>query len=93
MRRKLARWLEQVFRVSERRASRLMQLGRSSLRYCSRRPPQEALRRRLRELASVYVRYGYRRLTVLLRREGWKANAKRVYRLYTEEGMQVRTNM
>jgi putative transposase len=37
------------------------------------------------------VRYGYRRLTVLLRREGWKVNAKRIYRLYREEGLIVRT--
>ncbi len=46
---------------------------------------------RLRELAGSRVRYGYRRLTVLLRREGRKVNAKRVYRLYCEEGLQVRT--
>ena len=46
---------------------------------------------RLRELAASRVRYGYRRLTVLLRREGWAVNAKRVYRLYCEEGLQVRT--
>ena len=47
---------------------------------------------RLRELAASRVRYGYRRLTVLLKREGWNVNAKRVYRLYTEEGLLVRTN-
>jgi putative transposase len=46
---------------------------------------------RLRDLAGSRVRYGYRRLTVLLRREGWAVNAKRVYRLYREEGLQVRT--
>jgi putative transposase len=46
---------------------------------------------RLRELAATRVRYGYRRLTVLLRREGRQVNAKRVYRLYREEGLQVRT--
>ena len=43
------------------------------------------MRPRLRELARIRVRYGYRRLTVLLRREGWAVNAKRVYRLYREE--------
>jgi putative transposase len=59
----------------------------------SRRDPQLALRRRLRELASVRVRFGYRRLTVLLRREGWHVNAKRVYRLYTQEGLAVRTKV
>lgn len=46
---------------------------------------------RLRELAAARVRFGYRRLTVLLRREGWRVNTKRVYRLYCEEGLAVRT--
>ena len=46
---------------------------------------------RLRDLAGSRIRYGYRRLTVLLRREGWTVNAKRIYRLYREEGLQVRT--
>ncbi len=46
---------------------------------------------RLRELAAARVRFGYRRLTVLLRREGWRVNAKRAYRLYCEEGLAVRT--
>jgi len=45
---------------------------------------------RLRELALARPRYGYRRLTILLRREGWHVNAKRVYRLYREEGLKVR---
>ncbi len=44
---------------------------------------------RLRELAASRVRWGYRRLTVLLRREGWKVNPKRIYRLYSEEGLTV----
>lgn len=59
--------------------------------YKSRKKPQEALRRRLREIAATHVRYGYRRLTVLLRREGWNVNAKRVYRLYNEENLKVRS--
>jgi putative transposase len=59
--------------------------------YESRKDAQEPLRRRLREIAATYVRYGYRRLTVLLRREGWKVNAKRVYRLYEEENLKVRS--
>ena len=64
---------------------------RSSQRYRSRKDSQIPLRRRLKELAATYVRYGYRRLTVFLRREGWKVNAKRIYRLYSEEGLTVRT--
>ena len=62
-----------------------------TLRYRSTRDRQEALRQRLRELAAVRVRFGYRRLTVLLKREGWRVNAKRVYRLYGDEGLTVRT--
>ena len=50
---------------------------------------QERLRHRLREQAATHVRYGYRRLTVLLRREGWPVNAKRVYRLYDGENLKV----
>jgi len=55
--------------------------------YKSHRTPQDALTRRLKELAAVRVSYGYRRLHVLLRREGWPVNAKRVCRLYSEEGL------
>ena len=68
-------------------------MARASLQYRSRRDPQEALRMRLRELAAARVRFGYRRLTVLLRRDGWRVNAKRIYRLYTEEGLIVRTKI
>jgi len=72
-------------------AARIVQLAISTLRYQSRKVFDEVLWRRLRELAGTYVRYGYRRLTVLLRREGWKVNAKRSYRLYREEESIVRT--
>ena len=87
----LARWTQVAHQVSERRVSRLLLVQRSSVRYESHRDPQEPLRMRLRELAAVRVRFGYRRLTVLLKREGWPVNAKRIYRLYTEEGLTVRT--
>ena len=66
-------------------------MSRMTLRYQHHRDPQEGLRVRLRELAASRVRYGYRRLTVLLKREGWAVNAKRIYRLYSEEGLIVRT--
>lgn len=49
----------------------------------------EALKLRMKEIAAARVRFGYRRITVLLRREGWQVNAKRIYRLYREEGMQL----
>jgi putative transposase len=77
--------------MSERRASGLMAMNRSSVRYRGHKDSQEGLRRRLRELAASRVRYGYRRLAVLLQREGWPVNAKRIYRLYCEEGLSVRS--
>jgi putative transposase len=78
------------FRVSERRACRLSGVARSSYRYCSVAADQTALRLRLRDLAATRVRYGYRRLHILLRREGWQVNHKRVYRLYREETLGIR---
>ena len=92
-RKAIAVWVQASFAASERRACRVLRLCRSTKRYASRRDPQLALRRRLRELASVRVRFGYRRLTILLRREGWRVNAKRIYRLYTQEGLAVRTKV
>ena len=60
------------------------------MRYRSRADQQVALRLRLKDLAAVRVRWGYRRLHVLLGREGWKVNHKRVYRLYKQEGLELR---
>jgi len=76
--------------LSERRACGLTGLGRSSYRYQRQGRDEAGLRKRLKELATERRRYGYRRLTVLLRREGQAVNHKRVYRLYREEGLSVR---
>ena len=65
-------------------------MARSVVRYATTADPQLPLRRELRDLATTRVAYGYRRLHVLLRRGGWKVNAKRVYRLYKEEGLAMR---
>jgi len=78
------------FRISERRACRVVAAHRRTMRYRSRKPDQSPLRQRIKELAAVRVRYGYRRIHVLLRREGWPVNIKRVYRLYREEGLSLR---
>jgi putative transposase len=78
-------------RLSQRRAGRLIPVRLETLRYHSIRDRQDALRQRLRELAAARVRFVYRRLTVLLKREGWRVNAKRIYRLYGDEGLTVRT--
>jgi len=75
--------------VSERRACGLMQIYRRTYRYVPR-PEDPRLRVRLRELAAERRRFGYRRLTRMLVREGWKANHKRVYRLYVEEMLSLR---
>ncbi|WP_417624696.1 IS3 family transposase [Paremcibacter congregatus] len=65
---------------------------RSSYYYQSRKVDQTLLRMRIRELAATRVRYGYgyKRIHVMLQREGWEINVKRVYRLYKEEGLQMR---
>lgn len=90
-RRGLVQQLQAHYSVSERRACRLVQIRRSVYRYQSRRDLQQALRGRLKDLAACRLRSGYRRLPILLRREGWQINHKRVYRLYLEEGSLVRT--
>jgi putative transposase len=77
--------------MSERHACRLVELARSTHRYRSCRAERdEALRTRLKELAAQRMRFGYRRLTAMLARQGTPANHKRVYRLYCEEGLAMR---
>jgi hypothetical protein len=78
LRRKLGQWAQQTYQIGQRRVARLMRLGWSSWLYRKKvRRFDEVLRRRLCEMATTHLRYGCRRLTVLLRREGWKVNAKR----------------
>jgi putative transposase len=72
------------------RACGLLMISRSLYGYRSRRPVTEGLRERICELAGEKRRYGYRRIHVLLRREGWSVNRKRTYRLYREAGLAVR---
>ena len=83
--------LQVAYEVSERRACRAIGAARSTHRYRSCRDPRAELRIRLRDLAASRVRYGCRRLHLLLQREGWAVNHKLVYRLYLEEGLQMRT--
>lgn len=72
------------------RACGLMGISRSLYRYRSRRPDSGPLRVRIEEIAAIKRRYGYRRVYLRLRREGWEVNRKRVYRLYREAGLAVR---
>jgi putative transposase len=76
--------------ISIRRACAAIRFDPKTYRYKSRRPGQAALEQRIREICQTRVRFGYRRVHVLLRREGWAVNAKRIYRLYREMGMQLR---
>jgi putative transposase len=88
--REAVRVVREEVRLSERHACGLIGMHRGSWRYRPRERDQAALRARLRELGAQRVRFGYRRLHVLLRREGWAVNHKRVYRLYREEGLAMR---
>ena len=71
-------WVVEAYGVSRRRAMRATGVASSTMHYKHRRPSQNPLRARLRELAAARVSYGYLRLYVLLRREGWRVNHKRV---------------
>lgn len=77
--------------VSERRACRVVQLHRSNRYYRSRKDPRLELRSRMREITQTRVRYGYRRVHVLLKREGWRVGRSQLFRLYQEEQLQLRT--
>jgi putative transposase len=89
-RREAAAYLRRVFEMSERRACRVIGTDRTSVRYQAIRPDDAELRERLKALAQERRRFGYRRLHVLLRREGHAINKKRVQRLYREERLTVR---
>jgi len=82
--------LQDAWQVSERRSCAVLRFDRSSHRYRSQRDDQAFLRHRIREIAAARVRYGYRRIWIVLRREGLKVNHKRVRRLYREEGLNLR---
>jgi len=79
-----------AWRVSIRRACRAVPVDRSTYHYRSKRAGQAPLSKRIKEIAETRVRYGYRRIHVLQRREGWPVNVKRVCRLYREQGLQLR---
>ena len=83
-------FVKTVFGAPVRRACRAVPAPRSTYHSVGKRPPQDVLRKRIRELAETHVRYGYRRIHVLLKREGWPVNIKRVRRLYNLEGLQMR---
>lgn len=85
-RRALAEWFQATFGVRIRRACHLAQFSRTAWYRRPTRDDQAPLRLRIRELAHARPRFGYMRIWVLLRREGWHVNKKRVRRLYRLEG-------
>jgi len=92
-RRETARYLQQRYEVSERRACRTIAFSRATLRYQSHLDPRTALRIHMRDIAYTRIRYGYRRVRVMLQREGWTLSKNLVYRLYREEGLALRTGL
>ena len=87
----MAQFVQGEYGVSERHSCRLIGLVRSTMRYRAHGRDDSALRLRIKELAKTYVRYGYKRIHTLLLREGWRVNHKRVYRIYLEEELSLRT--
>jgi len=80
----------QAMTVSERRVCKVLEQPRSTQRHEAKiNDVTEQLRKRITELACQYGRYGYRRITVLLRNEGWRVNHKRVARIWRQEGLKV----
>ena len=79
-----------MLKVSERRACRVIGQPRTTQRYDKRGPDDgEILRAAVVRLASQYGRYGYRRVTAMLRNRGWQVNHKRVERIWRQEGLKV----
>ena len=76
--------------MSIRRACRVFLVDTSTHHYKSRRPRQAALEQRIKEICQTRVRYGYWRVHVLLRREGWSLGQNKIRRIYRELGLQLR---
>jgi putative transposase len=88
--RKTVKRLIFAYKVSESRACQVLKVWRSLFRYVTIARDQAYLIKRIREIATIRVRYGYRRIHTVLKREGWSINHKRTYRLYRQEDLQMR---
>lgn len=82
--------MQERFKISVHRSCRLALLSRSVWYAKSQARDQSALRQRIRDIAMSRPRFGYLRVLVMLKREGWAVGKKRVYRLYRLEGLQLR---
>lgn len=83
--------VRETWRLSERRACSILDVNRKMVHYVPVKRDDPVLRERIKEIAQMRIRYGYERITVLLRREGWRVNRKRVRRIYREENLTIRT--
>ena len=89
-RRKCVDHVRAIFGVSERRACRVLSQPRRTQRYQPKPNPQEDnLTAEIRMLSLKHPRYGYKRITALLKRSGWRVNRKRVHRIWRREGLKV----
>ncbi|MFN7539180.1 MAG: IS3 family transposase [Bacteroidota bacterium] len=87
----LVQKLKDQYKVSTQKACQAMMLNRAAWYYKSTKRSDKAVRSRIVEIANTRIRYGVNRIHVLLRREGWKDNKKRVHRIYKEEGLNLRS--
>lgn len=83
--------VRETWRLSERRVCRILNINRKMLHYRTVKVDDPVLRGRIKEIAWQRIRYGFKRIAVLLRREGWVVNHKRVRRIYREENLMIRT--
>lgn len=88
--RKMVTGLISDYRISLRRACEVSLLSTSVWYYKHHRPDDGQLRLRIKSIAETCVRQGIERIVVLLKREGWRDNQKRIYRIYKEEGLNLR---
>jgi putative transposase len=93
LKRPVVEYIHDHYGLPRRRACRLLRLHRSVLYYRSVKNPRLELRARMRELARIRVRFGYRKLHILLQREGWPVGRHLAYRVYGEEGLQLRSKL
>ncbi len=86
----MSEWLIENYHISVSRACKCVLLPRSIYYYISKPREDRLLRMRINEIANTRIRFGVRRICILLRREGFEDNHKRIYRIYKEEGLNLR---
>ena len=88
----MANWMFNNYRISVQRVSRCVRLPKSMYYYIHHRRDESLLKMRINEIAQTRIRYGFERIFLLLRREGFVDNHKRVYRIYKACGLNLRTH-